>query len=274
MRGTTETILSSESIDQFLKWCSGRGRAENTVRGYGADLRILLAAIGPTPVGELEELAMSWLNLNRRKVSPKTTARRLASVRGFAKWAGVADPLEDYIAPVVARPIAHPIPEGIDGIRSMLLHARSDEQEALIALGGLVGLRITEVISVTTEDFNLTDMLLTIRGKGDKTRIVPISPEAWSHISSAFIKAIGRDDQRLVTYQDRFARQVVTNLAKKADLRRHVTSHDLRATLATEMLNNGANIRVVQEILGHASVETTEIYTGVAVNQMREAVKL
>lgn len=276
MPGTRVTTLTPETIDRYRQWCIARGRSHNTVRAYASDLNEFLKAAGEDQAvsqEEYEELAMSWLNLTRMIVSPKTTARRLTSLRGFAKWAQWGTVLEDYIAPTPGRTIAHPIPEGLDGIKRMLAVAKNEEQAALIALGGLVGCRVSETLSLTVNSFDLSHMLLTIRGKGDKTRVVPVSDLAWEHISTAMVAAISKPDKRLVSYKDRFARQIVTNLGLRAGLQRKVTSHELRATFATAALAQTSNLRVVQELLGHASSQTTEVYTGVGMAQMREAVQ-
>lgn len=274
MPGVTVTTLTYETIDLYRQWCIGRGRSENTVKGYASDLREFVKATGEVSQEEYEELAQSWLNLYRAKLSPKTTARRLTSLRGFARWAGWGPVLEDYIAPTPGKTIPHPIAEGAEGVRAMIERAKNYEQAAIVALGGFVGCRISESLSLRTYDFDTQTMQVTIRGKGDKTRVVPVSPEAWVNIQSSWVLAHSKSDNKLISYKDRFARQLVTNLGVRAGLKRKVSSHDLRATFATEALDRtGGNIRVVQELLGHESVETTEIYTGVSMSAMREAVQ-
>lgn len=273
MPGTMVTTLTAETIDRYRQWCIGRNRSANTVKAYTSDLREFLKATGEVEREEYEELAMSWLNLYRLKVSPKTTARRLTSLRGFAKWAGWGSVLDEYIAPTPGKTIPRPIPEGPDGVRRMIAVAKNYEQAAIVALGGLVGCRISESLSLGPENFDIEAMQLTIRGKGDKTRTVPISAEAFQAVQSAYVLSLSKSDRRLISYKDRFARQVVINLGKRAGLQRLVRSHDLRATFATAVLDHTGNLRVAQELLGHASVETTEVYTGVAMKQMREAVE-
>lgn len=274
MPGIRAMILTSEAIEQHRQWCIARGRSENTARGYASDLREFLRATGEVAQEEYEELAMSWLNLNRNKVAPKTTARRLTSLRGFAKWAGWGTVLDEYMAPTPGRTIPHPIPEGTDGLRRMIAVAKNNEQAAIIALGGFATCRIAESLSLTPDNFDLSEMLLTIRGKGDKTRVVPLSTEALTHVQAALVLAHGKPDGKLISYKDRFARQIVTNLGVKAKLSRKVSSHDLRATFATAAYDKTGNIRVVQELLGHANSQTTEIYTGVKLAQMREAMDI
>lgn len=274
MLANKETILSLDSIERYRQWCIGRGRSTNTVRAYSADLRAFLTATGgEVAKDEYEDLAMSWLNLTRNIAAPKTTVRRLTSLRSFGRWAfDLPSPLSEYIPPVPGKTIAHPIPEGIPGVLSMIDHAKNCEQRALIALGGLAGCRINESLSATLNWINLNEMTLTIRGKGDKTRTVPIGPQAWQHMQDAYVMAHTKADKRLVSYKDRFARQIVSNLGARAGLVRPVSSHDLRATFATAVYDDTLNLRLVQELLGHASSETTEIYTGIGMASMREAV--
>ena len=154
----------------------------------------------------------------------------------------------------------------------MIEQTRNIEQEALVALGGFMGLRVSESLGFCTHHLDLDSMLATIRGKGDKTRVIPVSSQAWTHIAPAYAMAMSKPDHRLVSYQDRFARQIITNLARRANLKREVTSHDLRATFATAAYDKTRDIRAVQELLGHASSETTEIYTGVLMENLRKAV--
>lgn len=146
------------------------------------------------------------------------------------------------------------------------------EQEALIGACGYAGLRVGEALAFKTDWLDTHDMVITVRGKGDKERIVPCSDRAWSAISRAYILAM-QGDGRLIHMPDRTARHTVTYLGRQARISREISSHDLRATYATIMSDQGVNIRVIQELLGHSSVTSTEIYTGVNLAAMRDAVQ-
>lgn len=275
MRFNEATTVTPALIDRFHSWCIARGRSEHTAKAYRSDLNQLLLAVGedyPT-MEDFEDLAMSWLNTTRKSVSPKTTGRRLTSLRAFGRWAGISEPLKDYIAPVPAKAIPHPLHEGQEGVDRMIWKARTNEEKALIALCGKVGCRISEARTVRPKDFDLHDMTVTIRGKGDKTRVVPVSKAAWSAISSRFVERALFQDEPLITMQDRTARSCVTRLGRAAGLRRRVASHDLRATFATSVLDFTENLRVAQELLGHANVTTTEGYTLANEKKMKEAVE-
>lgn len=268
------TTLSHESIDKFRVWLFVRGKSEQTVKAYSTDLKMfLLATETPVDQQEYEELSARWLTMNRNKVSPKTTARRLTSLKAFARWAGWGPVLEDYRRPEAAKSMPHPLPEGIEGVRRLIQCASNNNQRALIALCGLCGCRIAEALAVVTTDFNTADHTLKIKGKGSKYRIVPVSKEAWEVLEVPIIKAWS-ENRPVVNLQDRQARKIITNLGMRANLRRRISSHDLRATFATEIYNSTLDIRVVQELLGHSSSVTTEIYVGVAMTKLRQAVEM
>ena len=269
------TTLSSESIEMLRSSLSAHGMSTNSIKGYLTDLKMFLLDLEETevPITDLEETGMNWLTANRNRVAPKTTARRLSALRKFATWAGYPGMFRAYNLPTPARPQPHPLPEGIEGIHRLIEVTRNEQQKALVALCGYCGLRVSEALSVTYENFDLTRMLLTVRGKGDKTRVVPVSNSlAWPALSMSVASSMV-ESRPVVGFKDRFARRLITDLGERAQLRRHVASHDLRATFATEVYNRTLDIRLVQELLGHSSVETTQLYTGIEMNKLRAAVE-
>src|SRR4051812_14400025 len=120
------TTVTPETIDQFLSSLHAKGRASNTLKAYGTDLKVFLAAAGPEiPVEAFEPRAMLWLTINRDSMSPKTTGRRLTSIRAYARWAQIPTPeLVDYSSPTAPRAVPHPLPEGIEGVRKLIDVAR------------------------------------------------------------------------------------------------------------------------------------------------------
>lgn len=262
MRATT---LSPDSIAKFQTSMSARGRAENTISAYSGDLRTLLAELEEEEVTmeEFEMASTNWLNGNRKRVSPKTTRRRLTSIKAFCTWAGWAmNDLSEYKPPPGVPTNPHPLPEGIEGVRRMIEQCGRPNHRALVALCGLVGLRVAEALNVEASHIDVSSMQITVIGKGDKTRFLPISDEAWTYIMPSLIQA-GVNGTKLVMMGDRTARSLITRLGERAGLRRAVASHDLRATFATEVYNQTLDMRLVQELLGHSSVETTQGYVGV-----------
>lgn len=204
----------------------------------------------------------------------KTTTRRLTSLKEYSKWAKWLVSFEDYTAPSPLKGTPHPLPEGIEGVKRMIAHAKKDNHAALIALCGLCGLRVAEALEIRAGDFDLNDMMLYVRGKGDKERMVPVSTLAWDVLSKSVTRSFCSNNAPVVGLKDRFARTVITNLAVRAGLQRHVASHDLRATFATAVYNKTMNARLVQELLGHSNGATTEIYIGVSRVQLHTGVEI
>lgn len=272
----TAMTVSPESIDKFRSSLYAAGRSEHTIKAYTTDLRMLLLDNQQTeiPLQNLEQVASMWLTTTRKVVSPKTTTRRLTSIRAYGKWAGLARVLPDYKAPVPAKSEPHPLPEGVEGVRRLIAATNNDKQKALLALCGLCGCRVGEALAVRPSHFDLNTMQLTIRGKGDKTRRVPVSPEAWEVLSHPVALAFVSGDALVVGLTDRFARRVVTDLGVKAQLKRSISSHDLRATFATAVYDKTKDVRLVQILLGHASSDTTQLYLGIDQAKLTEAVKL
>lgn len=257
------TTVSLGSIEKFRLSLSVKGRSDQTLKGYSTDLKVFLTEleVEEVPMEEFEESGMNWLTANRRKVAAKTTGRRLTSLKAFAKWAGWGSLFEEYSAPTPLKGQPHPLPEGMDGVRRMIEVATKNQHKALVALCGMCGLRVAEALAVRPSHFNHEEKTLTVWGKGDKERTIPVSTEAWGHMQHAVVTAFcqGGDDE-IVGLKDRFARRVITTLGYRANLKRSVASHDLRATFATAVYDKTLDQRLVQDLLGHSSGATTEIY--------------
>lgn len=266
------TTLTLDSIEEFRRSLIVKSMSPNTIRAYTSDLSLALDWMTSQPeTMDTETAAALWLNATRDEAKPRTTLRRLASLRAFAKWSGSPLFLQDYRTPSPAKAQPHPLPEGIQGVDAMCVNAPNVFAEALFALQGYMGLRISEALEVTPSNFDTDQMTLLVRGKGDKERLLPIPAKAWEHIKSAYMIALVRQE-KVVQYSDRAARELITNMGVMLNFKRRISSHDLRATFATDLLRRTANLRVVQEWLGHASSRTTEVYTQVTLDDLREVV--
>ena len=145
------------------------------------------------------------------------------------------------------------------------------------------GLRVSELVNLRLSDMYLTEGYLRITGKGNKQRLVPISPVAaewfsyWMHDRNALdIKPEATD----IAFLNRYGRQltramiftIIKTLAREAGIQKTISPHTLRHSFATHLLQNGADLRIIQQLLGHESISTTEIYTHVDIHDLREAV--
>ncbi len=255
------TTLTKESIEEYRSSLFARGLSQNTCKAYSSDLSAMLTFFKVESIHrvEMERMASQWLTSTRTTASRTTTRRRLTSVKSFASWARWGDILEDYRPPSIAPAMPHPLPEGMDGVRKMLRVNSKPEHKALIALCAMAGLRVGEAISVKPSDFDLSKNILKVTGKGYKVRHVPVSDELFANIAEQIVRNY-ETDTPLVGLADRWARIVITNIANKAGLSKHVASHDLRATFATELYKATKDIKLVARVLGHSSVTTTQVY--------------
>jgi site-specific recombinase XerD len=266
------TTVTSGSIEEFLTWSSARGRADNTIRSYRADLTLYIGQVGEHPIEEFENKAAAFINEQRKVKQPQTIKRYLGSLRVYGRWMGLRDPLEDYIAPTPAKPQPHPIPEGIAAVQVMCNIAPTQKERNLVALCGLAGLRVHEATTVRVKHVNLVERTLTVRGKGDKTRVVPVSDALLAALAPSLDGLDG--DALLAPMHERAARKAITRIAARCVMSRRVSSHDLRATFATAAYNKTGDLRAVQELLGHSDIRTTEVYTGITMAQMRVAAEV
>jgi integrase len=211
------------------------------------------------------------MNTHKKILSPKTSRRRLASLREFGNYAGQATLLPRFKLPSSGSTIPHPLPELEVDLQKLLDGCKTDMQRALIALLGLEGMRLHEALDIDVKDFDLNEMTIAVWGKGDKTRIIPITEKAWEYLAPRIISAMLANSPKLITYSDRGARTFITELGVSAGVSRPIASHDLRATFATLAYNHCQDIVLVQAWMGHSDVNTTQGYIGTKIEDMRKA---
>lgn len=275
-------------IAQFLDHLAlERGLAENTRLAYGQDLAALanhLAAQGVTHAQSMSRRhVLEFLAAQQREgLSIATLARRLVAIKvflGYLQSEGVLDVnvaevmhsphpwhrLPNVLTPdEVARLVAAPVGEGWQAVRD----------RAILETFYGCGLRVSELASLTVADLQLEAGFLRCTGKGGKQRVVPVGQCAVQALRRYLAEArprlaCGPDATKLFLSRQRapFSRQglwkLILRLAREAGLGGRVTPHTLRHCFASHLLANGAQLRVIQEMLGHADIATTQIYTHV-----------
>lgn len=223
-------------------------------------------------IANAESLAAHYITEHRSNWEPSTVNRKLAAFRAYASFLGLTNFLSTYRAPTAAKAQPHPLPGGLNDIVAMIEATNKEQYKCLIVLCGLVGCRVSEALKVRPSHIDLEYMQIKIYGKGDKHRIVPMAASVFQYLIFR-IAATTPTNDRLVNLEDRAARRAVTRVGRKA-LGRDVASHDLRMTFGTCAYAKCGDLRVVQELMGHASSSTTEGYTGVSESDMRDAVDL
>lgn len=210
------------------------------------------------------------MNLSKRTRAPKTSNRRLSSIREFGRAILKTEILVRYNAPTPPEAEPHPLPRLAKDLDALIENCNGDRQACLIALCGLMGLRLHEALFVQPCHVNVRDMTLLVYGKGNKQRIIPITTRAWEYISPALIEAMFTGmTQPLVNYSDRGARSFITELGVKARISRPISSHDLRATFATVAYIKTKDLVLVQRWLGHADPKQTLRYIQSGLDIMR-----
>jgi integrase/recombinase XerD len=278
-----------------------RGLAANTLVSYRRDLHRysdFLAARGLSDVAAVRESDVLAFMVSLREgdvdhvpLGSASVARTIVATRGLHKFAvreGMAE--GDPAAPV--RPPVPPkrLPKAlaVAEIEAILNASAADESplalrdRALLELLYGTGARISEAVGLVVDDIDLIDGVVLLRGKGSKERLVPIGSYARTAVESYLVR--GRPsliakgpggagvflNARGGTLSRQSAWTVLVRCAERAGITREVSPHTLRHSFATHLLDGGADVRVVQELLGHASVTTTQIYTMVTVESLRE----
>ncbi len=220
---------------------------------------------------------------------PRSTARQLSSYRRFYRYLlreGViaADPTAEIAMPKIGRSLPQSLTE--DEVDALLAAPNVSEplgnrDRAMLELLYATGVRVSELINLKMSQMNLSQGVIRIIGKGNRERLIPLGGEAqdWlrDFIDGARIEILlERQTEYLFPTRrgDRMTRQafwhIIKRYGKKAGVRKKLSPHTVRHAFATHLLNNGADLRVIQLLLGHSDVSTTQIYTHVARERMKE----
>ena len=289
-----------EDIKGFLNYLTiEKGFSENTRVAYQNDLTQLAgfveaeAAKGdvmPSWANFSRQGCLSYLlNLKERNYAPTTAARKVAAAKSFFNFLlaeGIIknNPTENISSPKVGKPLPNAI--SISQVRQLLdqpakmttPEARRDG--AILELLYASGMRVSELVSLNLGDVDTEGGYVRCFGKGNKERLIPIHPQAVRAIKEYITKTrpqLLRSDAEVALFLnrrgDRLTRQglwqKLKDYAKSAGLGKVVTPHTLRHSFATHMLSGGADLRSVQELLGHANISTTQIYTHLTSEHLR-----
>jgi len=277
-----------------------RNLSDNSIRGYVTDLESFLKHMSKLGIVEFNQLGIehirSWLaNLQSTGVARSTLTRRIVSIRAFTNWAAANGWLTSDLGVNLAVPKPHKVlPEvlNLEEAATILkaLEVKAAEEPSALTIRDLAlvevlygsGIRVSELCGLNLGDIDRTRNTLNVIGKGDKQRVVPIGLPALAAIENYLSKA--RDEFANQSSQDalflgsrgkridqRTVREVVYEAMKAVGA--SMGPHGLRHSAATHLLEGGADLRTVQEILGHASLATTQIYTHVSPERLQSAYK-
>lgn len=289
-----------EPIENFLHYLAvEKGYSEHTISAYHNDLTGLTEfaekeAAPPRPASwadfTRQNMLSYMLHLKERGYVPTTIARKVAAARSFfgfmvAEGMIKTNPTENMSSPSVGKALPKPIP--ISQVRLLLEQpaklstAEAKRDRAMLELLYASGMRISELVALNMGDVNFEgDYFVRCLGKGRKERIIPL----YQQVAAVVKKYVDEDRPKLAHGRketamflnargDRLTRQgfwqKLKEYAKSAGLSPQISPHTLRHSFATHMLSGGADLRSVQELLGHANISTTQVYTHLTTEQVR-----
>jgi len=273
------------------------GRSVNTVKAYGKDIDGLIDFASKAGCSELADVGIfelrGWLAAQRTAgLSSATIARRATAIRTFFAWAQVTniieiDPASGLVIPKVSKKLPHVLAQSQASDAMDRVQLRADDNSpvhirdvAILELLYATGIRVGELVGLDVDDIDRSRRTVRVIGKGNKQRVVPYGAGAEAALDkyltlaraqlvrsesglAVFLGARGkRIDQRVIRTM---VHEVLQSLGAAPDL----SPHGLRHSAATHLLEGGADIRAVQEILGHASLATTQLYTHVSMDRLR-----
>ncbi|MEB3205137.1 MAG: site-specific tyrosine recombinase XerD [Candidatus Sericytochromatia bacterium] len=269
---------------------SERGLSEHTLAAYHGDLtqlRDFLASLGTQDIRQVHRLTVTAFvrHLREKNLAASSIARKLAALKTFFQWLlreGEID--RDPTADIERPKLPRELPRVLDRqeVVRLIEYQRDLRDRAILELLYAGGLRVTELISLNLTDVNLGSGMLRCTGKGSRERVVPLSQTAVQALETYLSRIRMRlrvrptEQALFLNYAGRrLTRQaiwvVVKDAAKTAGIDREVTPHTLRHSFATHLLENGADLRSVQEMLGHADISTTQLYTHVSRSHLKGA---
>ena len=285
---------SEELVDRFLDaiWME-RGLSQNTLGAYRADLMTLGRGLAEKDksieMADKADLLAFIAGRVEGGAKPRSTARQLSSFRRFFRYImreGMrdTDPTADIEMPRIGRSLPKSLSE--DEVDALLNAPNTDEplghrDRAMLELLYATGLRVSELINLKQSQINFNQGVLRIVGKGDRERLIPLGDESQRWLKDFIdgprmeILLERQTDYLFPTRRgDRMTRQafwhIIKRYSEKAGVRKKLSPHSLRHAFATHLLNRGADLRVVQLLLGHSDLSTTQIYTHVARERLKD----
>ncbi len=284
----------NDYLDLFIAYLTvEKGLSANTRSAYSRDLARYLDFIekegrrNPSEISP-DDIAAFMGALQKQDIGPRSRARCLSAIRMFHKFLMIENYADCNPATIIEAPRPlHKLPQFLDGrevdaLFAACLGGRGEDlrDRAMLELLYATGLRVSELVNLTLREVNLDSGYLMTVGKGNKERLVPIGESAREHAAS-YLDAVRskQDPQRLNPYfflsrlGGAMSRQAFWNIIKKradlAAIRKNISPHTLRHSFATHLLENGADLRSVQIMLGHADLASTQIYTHVTRERLK-----
>ena len=274
-----------------------RGLSNNSIGAYENDVNKLIGYLADEQV-KIKEVTLDTLQnficvLHDMEISPRSQARIISGIKSFFRFLKLEDYIDENPSLLLEAPqIGRHLPEvlSVEEIDSMIdcidmSKAEGQRNRAIIETLYGCGLRVSELINLEINKLFLDEGYIVVKGKGNKERMVPISEVAIHEINSYFDQrrhmniVPGEENFLFLNYKGTHISRItifkiVKQLADLAGIKREISPHTLRHSFATHLLQGGANLRAIQQMLGHESIATTEIYIHIDRTRLREEILL
>lgn len=277
---------------------SERRLARNTIASYLSDLNQLQNYVAKKKIIMVKDLNTPFLRgylkflRNKLQAGPTSMSRKVSTLKSWFKFLNQRYQIDNFAAILVFPKLQKKLPNFLTEIEieKLLDHAAKDEtslgirNRVMLMLLYVTGMRISELTELKVQSLNFDEGLIVVNGKGDKQRIVPVLPEVLdlirhtylktvyplllgSHHSDYLFPSLHRDKVCSITRQSFWL--ILKKIAHTADISKKLSPHLLRHSLATHLLRKGANLRLLQTLLGHERLSTVQIYTHVDIDYLR-----
>jgi len=274
-----------------------RGLSANSIKNYSLDLKKLIkwlseVEINESPISISEETVQQFIYTIAKQMQPQSQSRVISGLRGFFNYLVFEEyrqtnPLELIESPKIARKLPDTLStEEIDSLIEAidLYHPQGERNRAILETLYACGLRVSELTSLKISDLFFDAGFIKVSGKGDKERFVPIGGNTIKYINiyknevrihtpiqpkaedNLFLNRRGNPLTRAMIFT------IIKQLAEKTGIQKKISPHTFRHSFATHLLENGADLRSIQQMLGHESITTTEIYTHVDTTHLTEVI--
>nr|WP_315027322.1 site-specific tyrosine recombinase XerD [uncultured Chryseobacterium sp.] len=285
-----------KDFEIFLRF--ERNFSENTLDAYVRDIKKLkdyaeedLANVGPDSIG-YENLQEYIFNLSKQKFSERSQARWISSIKAFFKFLLEDEYREDNPAALLEGPklgLYLPDTLSLPDINRIIaaIEVNTDlgkRNHCIIEVLYGCGLRVSELIDLKISNINFKEQYIKVQGKGNKTRFVPLA-DYTAEMLENYIKEVRSKGKINKKYEDTLFLNsrgtsmsrvivflIIKELTDKAGVNKKISPHTFRHSFATHLLQNGADLRYIQEMLGHSSITTTEIYTHLKTEELRDVI--
>lgn len=282
-----------KEAQNYLTICSdSKGLSALTIKAYKIDLKQFCRYMKRRDCFDKNELS-TYINLLHQHYKPKTAKRKIACLKAFYRYMEIEDIIEinpfHKITLKYKEPITLPKTIPIATVKDILRYSyfRLDSAKSsyqyksalrnviIIELLFSTGMRVSEVSNLKRKSLELQSNTIYISGKGSKERIMCIANDKVSRLLKEYIEICGSDNDCVFVnklgnrYSEQSIRSMINDYAKFAGVGLHITPHMFRHTFATALMDENVNIRYIQQLLGHSSITTTQIYTHISTNKIR-----